>query len=177
MNPEPVKCPSCGSTQIHGGNKTESSGTTFGIGQVQEGGFVTGMQSSPRITTSFVNNCMACGYQWSPAELAERKREEQKRKEAEARQAREKKERINKQDSIRPWAQRVLLQVDPLLPNDSQQRLLFKRNFVEWLIVQYADMTDGQRKMVFSAAARNEKHPWVAFRLKHNERGDKKRLK
>ena len=60
MSPDPVKCPDCGSTQI-GGGRTGSR--VSGAMLMEDSPLVPVLHSGGQ----FLNTCMACGYEWSPA--------------------------------------------------------------------------------------------------------------
>lgn len=140
MNAGAVQCPKCGSTQIHGGNKTEASGPGFGIGQVNEDGLVTSMEHNP-IKSTFVNNCMACGYQWSPAAVT-RANERAKKRKQEASQL----------ESYRDWARQTTKSMKPLLEGHDSSR------FMDWLERTYSGRSSAERRN-----AVKEKHPWVEY--------------
>ena len=73
MDPDAVKCPDCGSTQIGGGRTAPRASMASLTG---DSPLVPVLHSGGQ----FLNTCMACGYEWSPA--AERKAKEKQLREA-----------------------------------------------------------------------------------------------
>jgi predicted transcriptional regulator len=144
MSPDPIKCPKCGSTQI-GGGRTGSR--VSGAMLMEDSPLVPVLHSGGQ----FLNTCMACGYEWSPAAKAAERA-------AEAAERAERKRLAGQLSLFNPWRKTLLEKLSPILGDD-------KNEFSKWLMEHYREESVAFLERPADKLPMDSHHPWLKYQL------------